>query len=179
MRAIRRGDMKAKLKSALRALDRGFEAVLCGACLCVMASCVMVQVLLRYLFAAAAPWAEEVAVYAMVGAVYMGACLAIRDRAHIRIMLLHNLLPPKARLVLLAIADFLLLIFLGVWLTQSTELVATFFRFAEISPGLGIDQKWPQATVPFCVALMMARLVQVYWRQFKGIAQEPHSEPTI
>lgn len=165
--------MSARVKSALCALDRGFELVLCSIGLCVMASCVMLQVILRYFFAAAAPWAEEVAVYAMVGAVYMGACLAVREDAHFRITILHNRLSPKWRMALLVFADFLWLAFLGFWLWHSAEFVGVYFQYATISPGLNIDQKWPQSMVPVCVALMMARLVQYHWRRAKGMAEEP------
>lgn len=164
--------MAAKLKPALSALDRGFETVLCSIGLCVMASCIMLQVILRYFFAAAAPWAEEVAVYAMVGAIYMGASLAVREGAHLRILIIHNRLPPKWRQATLAFADFLWFAFLGVWLWESVKFVGIYFEYATISPGLNINQKWPQSMVPFCVALMMARMVQFHWRRYKDAAKE-------
>ena len=42
-------------------IERRFEEVVCTFCLALMASCVMLQVILRYVFAAASPWAEEIA----------------------------------------------------------------------------------------------------------------------
>lgn len=163
--------MPAALKSFLRRAERVFEETVSGACLCVMACCVMLQIVLRYFFSAAAPWAEEVAVYSMIGAVYFGACLATRERAHIRITLLHLVLPEKWRLATFILADLIWLLFLGVVFSQSIVLVKLLFETVYISPGLGIEQRWPQSLVPFCLLLMMARLVQVYWRWFKNGAQ--------
>lgn len=159
------------LKAVLRFIDRYLEQAVCGFCLCAMASCVMLQIVLRYVFSAAAPWAEELAVYSMIGAVYFGACLAVRDRAHIRISLFTNVLPPKLRLASAILADLLWLLFLGLAFWQSTILVKFLFETVYVSPGLGIEQRWPQSVVPLCFLLMMARMVQVYWRWFKGGAK--------
>lgn len=163
--------MPAKVKSFLRRVESGFEEAICGVCLCVMACCVMLQVVLRYFFSAAAPWAEEVAVYSMIGAVYMGACLATRERAHIRVSLFYNLLPPKLRLATVIFADLLWLVFLGVVFSQSVALVKLLFNTVHVSPGLGIEQRWPQLMAPFGFLLMMARIGQVYWRWLKGGAR--------
>ena len=163
--------MAAALWSFLRRVERGFEEAVCGACLCVMACCVMLQVVLRHFFSAAAPWAEEIAVYSMIGAVYLGACLAVRERAHIRISLVFNLLPPRLRLATVVLADLMWLAFLGVMFSQSVELVKLLFNTVYISPGLGIEQRWPQSVVPFCILLMMARMAQVYWRWLRGGAR--------
>ena len=163
--------MAAALKSLLRRTERGFEEAACGVCLCVMACCVMLQVVLRYFFSAAAPWAEEIAVYSMIGAVYLGACLATRERAHIRVSLFYNLLPPKFRLATVVLADLMWLVFLGVVFSQSVTLVNLLFNTVHVSPGLGIEQRWPQLLVPLGVLLMMARMAQVYWRWFKGGAR--------
>ena len=163
--------MGAALKSALRFVERRFEEVVCGVCLCAMACCVMLQVVLRYAFSAAAPWAEEIAVYSMIGAVYLGACLATRERAHIRVSLLYNMLPPKPRLAAVILADMMWLAFLGVVFSQSVVLVKLLFNTVHVSPGLGIEQRWPQLMVPFSILLMMARVAQVYWRWIKGGAK--------
>ena len=163
--------MPAALLAVLRRIERGFEEAVCGVCLCVMACCVMLQVVLRYVFSAAAPWAEEIAVYGMIGAVYAGACLATRERAHIRVSIFYNLLPPKLRLATVVFADFLWLVFLGVVFSQSVVLVKLLFNTVHVSPGLGIEQRWPQSVVPFCVLLMMARMAQVYWRWFRDGAR--------
>ena len=163
--------MPAAVKPLLRAVERGFEEAVCGACLCAMACCVMLQVVLRYFFSAAAPWAEEIAVYSMIGAVYMGACLATRERAHIRVSLVYNLLPPKIRLATVVFADLMWVVFLCAVFSQSVVLVKLLFNTVHVSPGLGIEQRWPQSVVPFSILLMIARIAQVYWRWIKSGAR--------
>lgn len=163
--------MKDSLKPALRFIDRNFEEIVCGICLCTMASCVMVQILLRYAFSAAAPWAEEVAVYSMIGSVYLGACLAVRDRAHIRVAFIYNMLPDKLRLWTVVFADILWLLFLCLVFSQSFILVKFLFNTVHISPGLGIEQKWPQSVIPLSILLMIFRVLQVYWRWIKDGAK--------
>lgn len=163
--------MGAPIKAALLALDRRLEEVVSGACLCVTAACVMLQVVLRYAFSAAAPWAEEVAVYAMIGSIYFGACLAARERAHIRVAFVYDLLPPRLRLATVVLADILWVLFLFLVLSQSVVFVKLLFETVHVSPGLGIEQRWPQSVVPLCFALMIVRVLQVYWRWVRGGAE--------
>lgn len=127
----------------------------------------MLQVVLRYVFSTAVPWAEEIAVYSMIGAIYLGACLAVRERAHIRVVFVYNLLPPRWRLGTVIFADILWLLFLVLLLTQSIIFVHLLFNTVYISPGLGIEQRWPQSAVPLSIILMIVRMLQVYWRWFK------------
>lgn len=163
--------MSSALTPALRFIDRNFEEIICGTCLCAMACCVMVQILLRYFFSAAAPWAEEVAVYSMIGSIYFGACLAVRERAHIRVAFIYNMLPSKLRLFTVVFADVLWLLFLCLIFSQSFILVKFLFNTVHVSPGLGIEQKWPQSVVPLSILLMIFRFLQVYWRWIKDGAK--------
>ena len=148
----------------LAAIDRYFEEVLCTVALSLVAGCVMLQVVLRYVFAAASPWAEELAVYGMIFAVYLGASMATRDRAHIRITLLVNALPRKLQVASVVLADAMWFGFMIFLTWQSTLYVKLLFEVTYISPGLGIEQKWVQIFLPFAMILMMFRIAQVYWR---------------
>lgn len=163
--------MGPRLKAALSALDRRLEECVCGICLCLMAGCVMLQVVLRYAFSAAAPWAEEIAVYSMIGAIYFGASLAVRERAHIRVAFIYDLMPPRVRLATIVLADTLWLLFLFLVLSQSVIFVKLLFETVHVSPGLGIEQRWPQSIVPASIVLMAARILQVYWRWYRDGAK--------
>jgi C4-dicarboxylate transporter DctM subunit len=83
----------------LSKLDRYFEEVICTICLTVLVGSVLLQVILRYVFSTAAVWAEETAVYGMIFAVYLGATMAVRERAHLRITLLITRLRAPCRSV--------------------------------------------------------------------------------
>jgi TRAP-type C4-dicarboxylate transport system permease small subunit len=159
--------------TVLKWLDKNFEEVLCTACLTTVASCIMFQVILRYVFGSASSWAEEVAVYGMIFAVYFGAALGVRERAHIRITLLVNALPRKLAVASVVLADFLWISFVGFMVWQTIIYTQLLFDVVYISPGLGIDQKWVQIVIPISLVLMIFRILQVYWRwaqdQFEGL----------
>lgn len=153
----------------VRVLDERFEEVVCGACLAAMASCIFLQVIMRYVFSAASAWAEELAVYSMVGAVYLGASLAAREQAHIRIGMITRLFPKTIQTILLVLADLLWLGFLTFLLIQSIRWMDLLFHTTYISPGLGLEQRWPQMVVPLSLVLTMFRVLQVYYRWiFRG-----------
>ncbi len=147
----------------LRAIERRFEEAVAALALVVMASVVMLQVVLRYVFSSAVPWAEEVAVYCLILAVYLGAALAVRERSHIRITLLIRSVPRPVAVALVVLADAIWAGFLVLMVALSVEYVALLFRVTYVSPGLGIEQRWVQWIVPFAFALMLARIGQVYW----------------
>lgn len=146
-----------------RVLTTPVEEYICAFAIALMAVCVMTQVVLRFLFAAAAPWAEELAVYSMVTGVYFGASLAIKDRAHIRIMILVDKLPDRLRLATVALADLLWLGFMVLLVIQSVSYVSLLFGTDYVSPAMQIQQRWPNSIVPAATVLMIFRLLQVYY----------------
>lgn len=127
------------MKALIRSLDRKFEEIICSLCLLVMSFCIGFQVLLRYVFHASSPWAEELAVFSMIFAVYLGASMAIRERGHIRIVVLVNALPRPLQIVSVVLADFLWFGFLVFMAWQSIVFTQLLFDVVYISPGLGID----------------------------------------
>jgi C4-dicarboxylate transporter, DctQ subunit len=161
------------LKNAFHAVEQRFEEVVCSFCLALMASCVMLQVVLRYFFSAASAWAEEIAVYSMVFAVYLGASMAIRERAHIRIVFGVMALPRSLAVASIVLADLLWFGFLLLMIWQSSIYMELLFEMTFISPGLGIEQKWFQIVVPFSLVLMVLRMIQVYYRWLSGDEKGP------
>jgi C4-dicarboxylate transporter DctM subunit len=156
----------------LRWLERYFEEALCTVCLAMMASCVMLQVVLRVFFDNAVPWAEEIAVYSMVFAVYLGASMAVREGAHIRVMLLVNLFSKRIQTICLIIADTIWFAFIILMIFQSVIYMELLFETTFISPGLGIEQRWFQLVVPFSLVLIAIRLIQHHVWPPKDVSNE-------
>ncbi len=142
-------------------------------CLTVVASCIIYQVILRYIFSSASPWVEELAVFGMVFAVYFGAALGARERAHIRITLLVNKLPRRFAVIVVIIADFMWASFVIFMIWQTSVYTNLLFNVVYITPGLGIEQKWVQLVIPLSLSLLLFRIIQVYWRwsltKYKGL----------
>ncbi len=91
----------------LTKLDKYFEEVICAISLTVVACSVFLQVIMRFVFSSASVWAEETAVYGMIYAIYFGASMAIRERAHIRITMLVKILPRPLQVTCIVLADAL------------------------------------------------------------------------
>ena len=154
-------------------VDQYFEEVLCSVFLCVIVGSVLMQVVLRFVFHTAAAWAEETAVYGMIFAVYLGATMAVRDRAHIRITLLVNRLPRFFQIASIILADFLWAGFALFMVVQTLTYTKLLFEVTYQTPGLGIEQRWVQMFIPMLFILMLFRIGQVYWRwgqeKFEGL----------
>ena len=157
----------------LRFLDAHFEEFVAGLGLCIMSLLVFAQVVMRYVFHAPMSWSDEIAVYCMLWSVYLSASWAVRERAHIRVMNLIQLFPAKIALWLTYLSDFTWLIFAAFICWQGVLLDLSLWERKYESPVLGIDQKWPYMVVAAGFAMMVFRLLQVYYRWFK------HGEPLI
>ena len=157
----------------LRALDAHFEEFVAGFGLCVMSVLVFAQVVMRYVFHAPMSWSDEIAVYCMLWSVYLSASWAVRERAHIRVMNLIPLFPPRIALWLTYLSDFIWFVFALFIAWQGVLLDKSLWERSYVSPVLGIDQKWPYLVIAVGFFLMVLRLVQVYYRWFK------HGEPLI
>lgn len=80
-----------------------FERTFIVIALIMMTIVVFAQVVLRYVFDAGIPWAEELARYLMVWAGFLGGSLATRERRHIAIDIVPRLLPKQSRIQTIAI----------------------------------------------------------------------------
>lgn len=153
-----------KVLAMLSKLDRYFEEVLCTVFLAVVVCSVLLQVIERFVFHSASVWAEETAVYGMIFSVYLGATMAVRDRAHIRITMLVMRLPRALQVGCIVLADILWAGFVVFMIVQTIGYTRLLFEVTFQTPGLGIEQRWVQMFVPFFFGLMLFRIVQVYWR---------------
>lgn len=157
----------------LTKLDQYFEEVLCTVFLSVVVGSVLMQVILRFFFHSAAAWAEETAVYGMIFAIYLGATMATRERAHIRITLLISRLPRAFQVACVVASDALWLAFVIFMIVQTTTYTQLLFNVTYQTPGLGIEQRWVQMFIPMLFGLMLFRILQVYWRwradHFRGL----------
>lgn len=152
----------------LSMLDKYFEEVVCTISLSVVACSVFLQVIMRFVFLSASAWAEETAVFGMIFAVYFGASMAVRERAHIRITMLVNALPRPLQVACIVLADALWFAFLAFMVVQTIEYTKLLFDVTYITPGLGIEQRWVQIVIPAVLILMLFRIAQVYWRWGKS-----------
>lgn len=152
----------------IRWLDRHFEEAICCFCLSLVATCVFLQVIMRYVFNTALQWSEEVAAMGMVWAVYMGAALCVRERFHIRIMAGVLAFPPRIARAIILFADLLWAMFCIFMLIISVEYLRVLAQFTSRTPRLGIDEFYPQSILVIGYGLILLRLVQIYIEWARG-----------
>lgn len=154
--------------TALKWLERHFEELICCSCLVVIAVSVFAQVVARYIFEIALHWTEEVAAISMVWAVYMGAALCVRERYHIRILIVVTTLPTRLGRIVIFIADFSWACFSVFMMRVSWEYLQTIWKYPSTSPSLGINEFYPQTILFIGYTLMLIRLIQYYIQWFRA-----------
>ena len=91
------------MRGAVKWLDENGERVLLLFLYSFIVLVIAIEVIRRFVLMYSSVWGEEVARFAFIYLVWIGAAVAVRDRAHIRIDVITHLLPPRgaARVYLL------------------------------------------------------------------------------
>ena len=130
-----------------------------------------VEVFRRFVLSYSSVWGEEVARYAFIYLVWIGAASAIRDRAHIRIDIVMHLLPPRGRAAIYLFGDFATLVLAVIGFYWSLAPVMTSIEYGSVTHGLRISQAWFFAAVPLGFAMILFRIVQSMRRDLFDLRQ--------
>ena len=98
----------------------------------------LVQVVARYVFSASFTWAEEVSIVLLLWATWGGACLALKQGAHLKVRILGDRLTERKNLILRLSLDCLIIPFLIVIILASRHVldamgVQTLMSLPEVS----------------------------------------------
>tara|TARA_E500000178_G_C16589139_1_gene559561 strand:- start:46 stop:609 length:564 start_codon:yes stop_codon:yes gene_type:complete len=151
---------KNMIRRILNALDENFERWLMFALYTHIVAIVFIEVIRRFIFSYSSIWAEETARYAFIYLVWLGAAAAIKDRSHIRIDIIFNLVPLKLKPYLYIFGEVATLGFALVALYYSAEGVLATIKYETLSSGLRISQAWFTFAVPFGLTVLMFRITQ-------------------
>jgi TRAP-type C4-dicarboxylate transport system permease small subunit len=138
----------------LRKLDQHGERVLLLILYCFIVLAIFIEVVRRFVLLYSSVWGEETARYAFIYLVWIGAAVAVKERAHIRIDVLMHYLPPRGVALLYLFGDLLtaLLALFAIYWSMDPVLVS--WKFGNVTDGLRIVR------VPLGFTLVMYRLVQ-------------------
>ncbi|MEW6662409.1 MAG: TRAP transporter small permease [Bacillota bacterium] len=134
----------------------------------VMVVVVFVATMARYLQLFSLPWSEELARYIMVWLAYIGASLGIKRGAHLGIDALVNALPPKLRVALIFVRTGIILLFTGLVVFYSYQIISHQQRIGQTSPALFIPIWWAYLAVPVGSLMMGIRSIQVFAGDFRN-----------
>lgn len=146
-----------------RQLLRGitlFEDYFPGLLMLATSLLVFVQVLLRYFFSRSIIWVEEFARYGIVWFIFIGASLAVRDRAHANVDVIVRLLPAKLQKSA-EIASLLISLSFTILITVTGILmVSRISAIGNVTPTLRIPMSIPYFGIPLGSFLMTIRYLQ-------------------
>ncbi len=128
-----------------------------------------IEVFRRFGLAYSSVWGEETARFAFIYLVWIGAASAVRERAHIRIDVLSDLLPPRGTAFLYMFADLLTLILACGTLYWTISPVVTSIKFHSVTEGLRVTRAWFVIAVPFGFSLVILRTVQSMLRDIADL----------
>ena len=144
----------------LRALNRAlvaFETYAVGGLVITVAAVVLLQVLMRYLFAYPNPWSEEVSRFCFIWVSLLGASLAVEYRAHFGFDQVTKKLPPRASRVVETFAGMVVLLFSLLLIAAGIALMD--LTMGERSPALNLPVALVYAAVPVSGALMVIHML--------------------
>ncbi len=129
-----------------------------------------IEVVRREIFAYSSIWGEEVVRYSFIYLAWIGAAAAVRERAHIRIDVIFNYIPRRAKAVLYIFGDLVMLFVAVIAVYWSWETVAVSWKYGSVSHGLRISMVWFLLAVPIGFGLMVFRILQSVSRDLKDLA---------
>jgi TRAP-type C4-dicarboxylate transport system permease small subunit len=141
---VRHAGTLGVLEGAIAALNRCMLFV--GMIALVLASLVLTySVFSRYLFKAATDWQDEVAVFSIVGCVFLCGAWVQSLRGHVGIEAISSVLPPAVNRVRVVIVDILTLFFCAFFAWKSW----TLFHEAWVDKMTTSSTFSPQLTIPY------------------------------
>lgn len=158
-----------QFKKILQQIDQNGERYLLLPLYAMIVSTVFMEVVRRSLLSYSSIWAEEIARYAFIYIAWIGASSAIKERAHIRIDVILNLLSQRMKTIVYIFGDIITLILAVLAIWMSMESVLNSIHFGSVTHGLRISQAWFLAAVPLGFLMMTFRLLQSIRRDWSDL----------
>lgn len=153
----------------LRNIDRNAERWLLLVFYVMLVGAMAIEVLRREVFAYSSIWGEEIVRYSFIYLAWIGAAAAAKERAHIRIDVIMHYFGNRPRALLYIFGDIVMFVVAIIALYWSYEAVHVSYKFGSVTDGLRISKVWFLMAVPLGFALMIWRLIQSFYRDFKSL----------
>ncbi len=134
---------------------------------------VTAQVVTRYVLKVPLPWSEEIARYLFLWLTWVGASYATKERKHINIDVVYQMLSPLGQKFCLIVSTLVWIVFLVIMSILSVQLTSSVFAGGQIAVGSGIPMWIPYAAIPTGMILMLFRLLQNCYHDLKAAKQAP------
>ena len=118
---------------------------------------VFLQVLIRFVFKYPLPWTEEVSRIAFVYTIFLGATIAVRQKAHLNVDFLLVILPPRLARAIPLLGTALVGLFLLFVPWQGLEFVRQ--TGVQVTPVMQVPFRYLYVIIPSCGSLMLLYLI--------------------
>jgi C4-dicarboxylate transporter DctQ subunit len=164
--------MIKKLDSFLARCEDIFMAVGMG----VATTLITLQVVMRYIMGDSLIWAEELAIYIIIGMCFVGTSMGVRCAAHISVDLVTSTVPPKIGRWINFAGASLGLIFGLCLLVYGWELTIGTMKKGQLSSAMRIPMYWVYAMIPFSGLLVVYRYASLAVRLIteKSLPDDSH-----
>lgn len=152
------------MRDLLRKVDEHGERVLLLILYAFIVLVIFIEVVRRFVLLYSSVWGEETARYAFIYLVWIGAAVAVKERAHIRIDVLMHYLPPRGVAFLYLFGDLLMAALACFAIYWSMDPVLVSWKFGNVTDGLRIIRVWFLMAVPLGFTLVMIRVLQSIYR---------------
>jgi TRAP-type C4-dicarboxylate transport system permease small subunit len=140
----------------LKALDRVLKSLLTFLVGLFTVS-VFLQVLIRFVFKYPLPWTEEVSRIAFVYTIFIGATIAVRQKAHLNIDFLLVVLPARLARAIKLLGTALVAVFLVFVTWEGIEFVRQ--TGVQVTPVMQVPFRYLYVIIPSCGSLMLLYLI--------------------
>lgn len=128
---------------------------------------ILYQVILRYCFAAANVWAEELARFMFVWVTTLGASVAIRRNVHLRVDLVVDFLRPRPRYILQIVTYTAILLFLIFLCKLGFDLMSK--TMVNKSAGLRLPMAIPYSAIPIGGFFMVLSCIEFIAKKVQAL----------
>ncbi|MDR2724982.1 MAG: TRAP transporter small permease [Candidatus Adiutrix sp.] len=143
------------------------EEYFCEVLIGVMIFALSLQVIVRMTTGGAVSWAEELSRYCFIWGIYIGASLAAKKAAHVRVTAQFIYASTRTRLFFRILADAVWLGFNIFFLYYTATAVRESFRYPEVTATMGVVKAYIELIVPIGFAMMSWRTVELYIRHWR------------
>ncbi|WP_298069726.1 TRAP transporter small permease subunit [uncultured Mailhella sp.] len=145
-----------------------FEEGMCCIMLSTMILCLSAQVLARMMVGTSIAWTEELSRYTFLWSVYLGAALAAKRGAHVRVTAQFLWMKDNLRMFFRVLADALWVCALLFIAFNCLPVLEEGFEFPEISPTMHFAKVWVECIIPLSFVMVAWRVVADYFIRWKN-----------
>ncbi|MFB5664320.1 TRAP transporter small permease [Alteribacillus sp. HJP-4] len=141
----------------------------------IFTACVIMQVASRYIPGFRVVWAEELATYAFIWMVFIGAAVMVREKGHFTVGLVVDNVKGLPLLIIQSITHLLIIVFGLVMIIDGLGLTSQFWGWT-LNNLPGIRQGYAWLAIPIAGLSMMLFALQNFWEDFHRYKQSREAD---